>query len=568
MRSYFYYSSTSNQHHFDQKSDEAFFQKGEDRKSADPSQINQNSPSFFTPSTIRTKPASSTGRLKIGRPNDRYEQEADAMADKVVGQEGKGEGQGVTQVGMPGIQTKCAECTSDDVDGHKDLNEGVLAASRDEESPLTIHQKDSNELTNHGHGQSGIQCNCSSCTAGREDEVQRKSDGGQSFGPPDLSTRLNHQKGQGSPLPDSTRASMESGFGVDFQHVNIHTGDQAVQMNQSLGAQAFTYGSDIYFNKGKYQPETTDGKHLLAHELTHVVQQNKTNLSRNNQPSLETIQRKTKGLCKLTAYNDPKKYVEAKVKDGDRISKMARRLIKAGLINVQGSVSVYANKITDLNLDRGAILNIGDCIVFIKNWIDHRIGKLPSTAAGMHSSIKNKIIATIYSEQTRNEPDQHKYIWLSMRKRLESWERPAKFVYPGKKRGILSQYDAFGNDQYEKAKHYLNTGKNPYPSNKFNPAVVDSIKSIVTKNWTNKIPSDAGMFYFHWTEKKSPSLNSCWKQNKDKAYDQRELYCANKWKDQLKWKANFVKKIGGKKDLKNDLPPFGRMYVFQSTKKP
>jgi len=66
---------------------------------------------------------------------------------------------------------------------------------------------------------------------------------------------------------------MESGFGADFSDVKIHTDTNAVQMSQELGAQAFTNGNDVYFNKGKYNPDSREGKHLLAHELTHTIQQ-------------------------------------------------------------------------------------------------------------------------------------------------------------------------------------------------------------------------------------------------------------------------------------------------------
>lgn len=77
----------------------------------------------------------------------------------------------------------------------------------------------------------------------------------------------------GAPMDDETKSQMESGFGQDFSHVNIHTDSSAVQMSKDLNAQAFTYGSDIYFNDGKYNPSSNEGKHLLAHELTHTVQQ-------------------------------------------------------------------------------------------------------------------------------------------------------------------------------------------------------------------------------------------------------------------------------------------------------
>ena len=63
-------------------------------------------------------------------------------------------------------------------------------------------------------------------------------------------------------------------MGYNFSNVRVHTCDSAVQMNQQLGAQAFTYRNNVFFNKGKFSPESSEGKKLLAHELTHVVQQN------------------------------------------------------------------------------------------------------------------------------------------------------------------------------------------------------------------------------------------------------------------------------------------------------
>jgi len=66
---------------------------------------------------------------------------------------------------------------------------------------------------------------------------------------------------------------MESRFGADFSEVRIHTGEYASSLSKDLNAQAFTVGRDIYFNDGKFSQESFDGKHLLAHELTHVAQQ-------------------------------------------------------------------------------------------------------------------------------------------------------------------------------------------------------------------------------------------------------------------------------------------------------
>lgn len=77
----------------------------------------------------------------------------------------------------------------------------------------------------------------------------------------------------GNPLPARTRAFMDPRFGVNFSHVRVHTDNEAVQMSHELNAQAFTHDRDIYFGAGKYNPESSFGRQLLAHELTHVIQQ-------------------------------------------------------------------------------------------------------------------------------------------------------------------------------------------------------------------------------------------------------------------------------------------------------
>ncbi|MBL0341286.1 MAG: DUF4157 domain-containing protein [Bacteroidetes bacterium] len=75
-------------------------------------------------------------------------------------------------------------------------------------------------------------------------------------------------------MDTGTRSFMENRFGADFGNVKIHTDSQSSHLNRELNAKAFTVGNDIYFNSGKYSPQSESGKHLLAHELTHVVQQN------------------------------------------------------------------------------------------------------------------------------------------------------------------------------------------------------------------------------------------------------------------------------------------------------
>jgi hypothetical protein len=77
------------------------------------------------------------------------------------------------------------------------------------------------------------------------------------------------EKSGGLPLPDAVRAKMEAAFSTDFSNVRVHIGREA----SSLGAIAFTWGSNIHFAPGQYNPHTLQGQKLLGHELWHVVQQ-------------------------------------------------------------------------------------------------------------------------------------------------------------------------------------------------------------------------------------------------------------------------------------------------------
>jgi len=104
-------------------------------------------------------------------------------------------------------------------------------------------------------------------------KIQTKSISQNSHSNPDLEDQLQHSKGRGEALPENERNKMETAFSADFSQVKIHTDAKSVQMNQDLGANAFTHDSDIYFNKGMYNPNSNDGQKLLAHELTHTIQQ-------------------------------------------------------------------------------------------------------------------------------------------------------------------------------------------------------------------------------------------------------------------------------------------------------
>lgn len=90
---------------------------------------------------------------------------------------------------------------------------------------------------------------------------------------PEFQSQLQSSKGGGQSLDTSTRNKMESKMGADFSGVKIHTGNNAHSMNEGVNAKAFAHGNDIYFKQGEYDPRSNAGKELLAHELTHTVQQ-------------------------------------------------------------------------------------------------------------------------------------------------------------------------------------------------------------------------------------------------------------------------------------------------------
>ncbi|MDQ6969606.1 MAG: DUF4157 domain-containing protein [Mariprofundus sp.] len=165
--------------------------------------------------TVLPRPRVQT-KLKVGKPNDRFEREADRMADQ------------------------------------------VLAA------PAPVQSQP--EIAQSGDDQPEV----------KKDEAVMAKGGTSGEVSPNLESQLSNTKGGGSSLPEATRSSMEQGIGADFSRVRIHTDNNAIQMSQHLNAQAFAHGSDVYFNAGKYNPESAGGKHLLAHELTHTVQQGKS----------------------------------------------------------------------------------------------------------------------------------------------------------------------------------------------------------------------------------------------------------------------------------------------------
>ena len=160
-------------------------------------------------------PATVQPRLAINQPNDKYEKEADSVADKVM----------------------------------KDVSQPIESPSH---ANLTIQRK------------------CAACEE-EEKNVQRKESGTSTES--DTTSIQNTIESGGEPMDDETRSFMEERFNNDFRNVRIHNDDSAHKSSNDISALAYTHGNHIAFNKGQYNPSTNAGRHLLAHELTHVLQQ-------------------------------------------------------------------------------------------------------------------------------------------------------------------------------------------------------------------------------------------------------------------------------------------------------
>ncbi|PTX62126.1 uncharacterized protein DUF4157 [Kordia periserrulae] len=199
-------------------------QTGKANKNASPTTSfipKKNAKSISAPTFIQPK-------LKVGQPNDSYEKEADTIATKVV------------TMSKPPENLESTANTISTIHNTKPQRK-ILA-----DSITPIIQKSSN--TSENNSPSGS-----------------------------ISQKLNSKNGKGDHMDATTKNYMESRFSASFQNVRIHKDHDAVQMSQSLGARAFTNGNNIYFNKGQYAPNSQSGKHLLAHELTHTIQQKGAN---------------------------------------------------------------------------------------------------------------------------------------------------------------------------------------------------------------------------------------------------------------------------------------------------
>jgi hypothetical protein len=113
---------------------------------------------------------------------------------------------------------------------------------------------------------------------------------------------INRERGQGASLPAPLRESMERSLAADLRGVRIHTGSSADALSRSMQARAFTTGADIFFADGQYQPQTRAGRRLLAHELTHTIQQGAAGDLSSSPPTstADTVAQRVRGGLEFT----------------------------------------------------------------------------------------------------------------------------------------------------------------------------------------------------------------------------------------------------------------------------
>ena len=180
-------------------------------------------------------------KLTVGPPGDLFEREAERVADAVVQREGE-PGEGEPGEGEPGEGEPGGEMV-------------MPLLQRQPAEPEEGEEENSAE-------QAG--------------ELRARRTG--SHVPPEVAPsfagRLQRAQSGGEPLPAQTRASMEAAFGASFKAVRTHSDTDAAELSRTIGAAAFTHGTHIFLGANRLDPHGQDGRRLLAHELTHVIQQN------------------------------------------------------------------------------------------------------------------------------------------------------------------------------------------------------------------------------------------------------------------------------------------------------
>jgi hypothetical protein len=196
--------------------------------------------------------------LTVSQPGDQYEQEADRVAEQVMRMPDQATPAVVRPEGPPQIsrlQRKCEQCEEEQI--QRQPMDEEMEEEQIQRQPMDEKMEEEEEAP-----------------------LQTKEAAGQTPQvTPAVQAHVEGLRDGGEPLPGTVRAFFEPRFGHDFSRVRVHTDQPAERSARAVNAQAYTTGSHIVFGAGYYSTETLDGRRLLAHELTHVVQQGASPMS-------------------------------------------------------------------------------------------------------------------------------------------------------------------------------------------------------------------------------------------------------------------------------------------------
>ncbi|NEP20386.1 MAG: DUF4157 domain-containing protein, partial [Leptolyngbya sp. SIO4C1] len=205
-------------------------------------------------------------KLRIGQPNDKYEQEADRVAEQVMR--------------IPTAKVEQKKSLAGET-----KNPGIIRPKLvDQITPLMQRQvplaKDKVFKSIEPKSVSGfmnlpLQRKCTQCEDKKAESDQKLIQTARQASHQSISSDNNHPLAfeQSAGIPLGNRQFFESRMGTDFSNVRVHTDPKSIQQANQLAARAFTYGNHISFNRGEYNPFSSNGQRLIAHELVHTLQQ-------------------------------------------------------------------------------------------------------------------------------------------------------------------------------------------------------------------------------------------------------------------------------------------------------
>lgn len=228
---------------------------------------------FFKPGGDKAPPVQA--KMTVNKPGDKFEQEADKMADKVMRMPDP----------APGKEEKIQRAPEEKVQRAPDEK----IQKREDDRVMKMEEK---QVQKAEEKVQKAEVKEEKVQKKEEDKVQRKGggDGSSSAVGAGTQSAIQNSAGGGQPLSSDVRSYMEPRMGADFSNVRVHNDPESASLNNQLGARAFTYQNNVFFGQGQYQPGTGEGKQLLAHELTHTIQQGhapETTVQRSSVPGIQ-----------------------------------------------------------------------------------------------------------------------------------------------------------------------------------------------------------------------------------------------------------------------------------------